>query len=334
MHGRVQGVLFRRTILWFARTKKLQGFVESKDDGAILVVVQGERKDLDDFLKWLQSQPGFSKVTTMRFSWSEPKHPLGTFRIHRGPSYASDKVKSLANLSRYVLGKYLDHIPRHIAIIPDGNRRWARAHALTVTAGHHRAGSYDHLSSLIREAERLGVGYLSIWAFSTENWSRRETEREAIFGLIMNGLDDFKQSFAEYQIQFRFVGRKDRISQKLLQSLESFEQETKDNDRFTVIFCLDYGGRDELMRAMRALVKSGTSSLTEDDFAKHLDTQGIPDPDLIIRTGGEKRLSGFMPWQSVYTELYFTDAYFPNFDAKGMRKAIEEFSRRQRRFGR
>ncbi len=224
-----------------------------------------------------------------------------------------------------------DKIPQHVVVIPDGNRRWARKHKLKLWAGHEVAGTYDNLNSLFQE--RLGVKYFSIWGFSTENWERDKQEVEAIFDIIYRGLERCLQEAKKEKICFRHIGRKDRLPKKLIELLENLERETKEFREYHVLLCLDYGGRDEIIRATNKIISEKKKSVTEKEFAESLDTDGIPDPDLIIRTGGEFRLSGFMPFQSIYAELYFTKTYFPDFNAKELKKAVEEYSRRQRRFG-
>ena len=174
---------------------------------------------------------------------------------------------------------------------------------------------------------------MSIWGFSTDNWKRSKQEQEEIFNLISSGAEKFIKDAQKNKIRFRHIGRKDRLPKKLLSLLEKLEEMTKDYTGFSVQLCLDYGGRDEIIRSINKLLKSKTKKIDEKDFEKYLDTNDLPDPDLIIRTSGEKRTSGFMPYQGTYAELYFSDLYFPDFGPKELRKAVKEFGRRNRRFG-
>lgn len=224
-------------------------------------------------------------------------------------------------------------IPTHVAIIPDGNRRWAKEKGLVKTAGHVKSGDYNNLFPIFEEAERLGVKCLSIWGFSTENWKRDDGEKKTIFDLVLKGAKRFREEAEKKSICFKHIGRKDRLPKKLIKELEKLEEETKDYSRMTVLLCLDYGGRDELVRAARRMVEKGEKELDEDSFADYLDSAGLPDPDLMIRTGGERRMSGFMPFQTVYSELYFTDLHFPDFGPAQLREAVEDYLERQRRFG-
>lgn len=226
-----------------------------------------------------------------------------------------------------------ENIPIHVVIIPDGNRRWAKEKGLFVTAGHYKSASYDNVKSLLNEAKDLGIKYLTFWGFSTENWSRNQEEVKAIFELVDGLLDKMKKDAVENGVRFRHLGRRDRLPQKLLNKIEEVEKITSKFSELNIQLCLDYGGRDEIIRAVNQIIKKGLKNVDEKTFIQYLDTKEIPDPDLIIRTSGEKRTSGMMPFQSDYAELYFTDCYFPDFDGLELRKAVEDFQKRQRRFG-
>jgi undecaprenyl diphosphate synthase len=226
-----------------------------------------------------------------------------------------------------------EKIPVHIALIPDGNRRWAKLHKLEASAGHKKAGSYEHIKDLFDAARNLGVKYLSFWGFSTENWKRDEKEIDAIFELVSKAVKEWRKEAIENKIRFRHIGRKDRLPKNLIEEIDKLEKETKDNEDFNVQICLDYGGRDEIVRAVNKIIEKGEKSIDEKKFNDYLDTNGIPEPDLIIRTSGEKRTSGFMPFQSAYSEWYFADVHFPDFDACELKKAISEFGKRKRTFG-
>lgn len=226
------------------------------------------------------------------------------------------------------------HIPVHVAIIPDGNRRWAKSKGLVASEGHRRAGSYEHIKSLFDEAKELGVKYLSFWAFSTENWARDKKETDAIFEMIGGAVKKWRKDAVENEIRFRHIGRRDRLPKELVSELEKLEQETKKFDKIHINLCLDYGGRDEIIRAIDKMIKDGVEKADEKIISEYLDTKDIPDVDLIIRTSGEKRTSGLMPFQGAYAELYFAEEHFPDFDACSLRAAVEDFSKRKRNFGR
>lgn len=226
-----------------------------------------------------------------------------------------------------------ENTPKHVSIIPDGNRRWAKNRALKPWEGHAKSGTFENLNPLFEEAEKQGIKYLSFWGFSTENWKRDKKEVDIIMRLILKGLNEFEEHAAQKGIRFVHVGRKDRLLDKLVEKMGELEEGTKDNQGLCVVLCLDYGGRDEITRAINKVVEKGEELVGEEDFLEFLDTSDVPDPDLIIRTGGEKRLSGFMPYQSTYAELYFTDVYFPDFNPEELGRAVEEYKRRQRRFG-
>lgn len=227
----------------------------------------------------------------------------------------------------------VSEIPLHVSIIPDGNRRWARQRALKPWEGHSKAGTFENLNPLLVEARKRGIKYLSLWGFSTENWKREKKEVEIIMRVILKGLYEFEEHAEEEQTRFVHVGRKDRLLPKLVEQIKKLEERTKNNEGICVVLCLDYGGRDEIVRAVNSVLKEGKKSVNIEEFGSYLDTRGIPDPDLIIRTGGEMRTSGFLPFQSDYAELYFTNIYFPDFGVNDLKKALTEYAKRQRRFG-
>ncbi|MBI2451941.1 di-trans,poly-cis-decaprenylcistransferase [Candidatus Pacearchaeota archaeon] len=224
-------------------------------------------------------------------------------------------------------------IPIHVAIIPDGNRRWAKEKGFEGTKGHEVSTGKDRTIALFEEARKLGVKYVSIWGFSTENWNRSDMEKRFLFKLIKDWMEGLRDYAHDSKIRFRHLGRKDRLPKPLVDAIVKFERETEKYSDFNFQLCLDYGGRDEIVRAMQKIIREGGKEPGEEEFFKYLDTKEIPDPDMVIRTGGEKRLSGFMSFQSAYAELYFTEVYFPDFGPAELRKAVEEFSRRARRFG-
>ena len=332
--GRVQGVNFRWQTVRFAKKNDIRGYVINNEEGSVFLVAQGRKEDLKNLLVWIQGNPGFSRVEGVDYRWKKPQIRYKEFSISRKGNYIKDKARGIFALSKSLLSAKINlNIPQHISIIPDGNRRWAKEKGLAASLGHYQAGSIDNLEPLINEARELGVKYISIWGFSTENWKREKKEIDAIFNLILKYLKNFEKDAMEQGIRFRHLGRKDRMPKPLVNELAKLEEETKENTGFNVQLCLDYGGRDEIVRTVNKILKNRNKKISEDDFSESLDSKGIPDVDLVIRTSGEKRTSGLMPFQSVYAELYFTEVYFPDFDAKELRKAVEEFSRRQRRFG-
>ena len=224
----------------------------------------------------------------------------------------------------------------HVAIIPDGNRRWAKKRGLLSFEGHRNAAQ-KVVPNLIKKAGELGIKYFTIWAMSTENFNKRsKLELNGLFTL-MKIL--YKLRFKEIKkngIKVKIIGDISKFPKDIQKLIEKVLTETAENKKATLIFALNYGGRDEIVRAINKIsnIQYPISNLNTENFSQFLDTDGIPDPDLIIRTGGEKRLSGFLPWQSVYSELYFSNLYFPDFDKHELEKAIQDYSLRKRRFGR
>lgn len=330
--GRVQGIGFRHFTKDHADKLGLKGFVRNTDQGSALVIAQGDKKKLEELLKIVQKGPILTHVEGVSYFWKKAENNYSDFVIALDKGIIEDQKRNFLNLGKSVLN-IKDRIPRHIAIIPDGNRRWATKRGLNILMGHKKSTTYERIIALLEEAEQLGIKYITVWGFSTENWRRDSEEIKNIFGLILKGLKRFRKEAKKNQIRFRHLGRKDRLPKKLIEEISKLEEETKEFDKFNIQLCIDYGGRDEITRAINKLLRSGVKEIKEDDLSRYLDSNDIPDPDLIIRTSGEKRTSGFMPFQSIYAELYFADVGFPDFGPEELRKAVEEFAERKRKFG-
>jgi len=223
---------------------------------------------------------------------------------------------------------------QHLAIIMDGNRRWARQHNLEPTKGHAHATKHA-VEPLIEECVKQKIPYVTFWAFSTENWKRDKKELDELFQVFRFGLTNMAQKFINQGARLKILGDINRFPKDIAQKSIDVVNKTKKNSTITVSFALNYGGRDEILRAVKKIIDQGIKpeDLNEKTFSSFLDTADIPDPDLIIRTGGDQRLSGYLPWQSVYAELYFTDTLFPDFTPEKLRLALKSFSKRDRRFG-
>lgn len=227
--------------------------------------------------------------------------------------------------------KQFNNVPTHIAVIMDGNRRWARERGLPILEGHRRVA--DHvLEPLIEHAAKRGVKYMTFWAFSTENWQRSQQEVKGILAIFRHVIKKRWARLHEKGVRVRVIGDLSKFPPDIKRALEDVVEQTKDNKTITAIFALNYGGRDEVIRAMKKV--KNVNNVTIQQFNNFLDTAGIPDPELIVRTGGEQRLSGFLPWQSEYSELYFPPWHMPEFTPERLDEAIEEYQKRQRRFGR
>lgn len=333
MYGRVQGVLLRDRVKRCADNLGLKGYIANKEDGGVLIVVQGRREKINELLDWVNSGPLFVKIEGINYNWTNSSVKYKDFKISTKGGFIADKARALLGLGKSILGIQQEKIPVHVAVIPDGNRRWAREKGLEAVQGHFKAGAYENLEMLFGECKKLGIKYLSFWAFSTENWRRDKKEVEALFGLLFDGISKFGELAKRDKIRFRHIGRKDRLPKNIVSEMEKLEKETKNYSDFNVQLCLDYGGRDEIVRAINKILKEKVKKVDEISFSKYLDTGEIPEPDLIIRTSGEHRISGFMPWQGAYAEFYFADCYFPDFGPNELRAAITDYSRRIRRFG-
>ena len=228
-------------------------------------------------------------------------------------------------------------VPQHIAIIMDGNGRWAKKRGLPRTAGHSAgAESFRRIANYCRT---LGVKYLTVYAFSTENWKRSEAEVSGIMRLLGNYLNEALRDMEKNHVRFCFFGDLSRLTPKLQKLCRDAQERSSEYHEVQVNFCLNYGGRDEIIRAIRAYAqdvadgKKNADELDEAMFAEYLDSAGVPDPELVIRPSGEMRLSNFLPWQTVYSEFVFLDVLWPDFGPAELDAAIEEFRRRNRRFG-
>jgi undecaprenyl diphosphate synthase len=229
----------------------------------------------------------------------------------------------------------MNRIPQHIAIIMDGNGRWATERGLDRTFGH-KAG-LDTVKKITAECSRLGVKYLTLYTFSTENWKRPAYEIEALMGLVLNFLE--MELFSDNNVKFRMVGDIASLSENVQKKVHYMEDLTSKYDGMTLVVALSYSSRWELVKATKEIAqgvsegKYKTDDITEEFVSQHLETAFMPDPDLLIRTGGELRISNYLLWQIAYSELYFCDTYWPDFDEEALYKAIYSYQSRQRRFG-
>lgn len=226
-----------------------------------------------------------------------------------------------------------NNIPSHVAIIMDGNRRWAKKQGMNILKGHEYVVE-NVVENLIERCGELGIKYLTLWVFSTENWERDEKEVSGLMQLFRKALQTKVERFIEKGARLKMIGNIARFPEDIQKGLQHAMEMSKKNDKIVVTYALNYGGRDEIIRALNHLtIKPLDHLVTEEEFEKYLDTAGMPDPDLIIRTGGAMRMSGFMPWQGVYSEYYFTETLMPEFTPEKLEEAIGEYQGRQRRFG-
>ncbi|HSQ38821.1 MAG TPA: isoprenyl transferase, partial [Anaerolineales bacterium] len=226
-----------------------------------------------------------------------------------------------------------DKLPRHVAMIMDGNGRWAISRGLPRLAGH-KAGT-ENLRRVIRSTVEFGVKYLTIYAFSTENWGRPLEEVRGLMSILEDVLQRELNELHKEGVQLRHIGRLERLPGRLQEQVLDAIELTKNNDRLVLNVAFNYGGRDEIVHAIQKIIKDGIppEDVTDELVSKYLYTAGVPDPDLIIRTSGELRVSNFLIWQAAYSEWYVTPTYWPDFDKEEYRRALEAFAQRDRRFG-
>lgn len=238
------------------------------------------------------------------------------------------------------MNRSYDDIPKHVAIIMDGNGRWAHARGLPRTAGHKKGA--DVTKKIVSAASDLGIKYLTLFGFSSENWNRPDQEVQDLMQLLRYYLRAETADMHKNNVRLRVIGQRKRFDEDIIQLIENAEQLTKNNTGITVIIALNYGGRKEILQAAQSLLKdykeeklelSDIENLSEEQFSKYLMTEDIPDPDLLVRTSGEQRISNFLLWQCAYAEMIFTPVLWPDFNKQELQKAIEEYSMRERRFG-
>jgi undecaprenyl diphosphate synthase len=251
---------------------------------------------------------------------------------HDVTARAAEMTESTA--SRESADAAIDELPRHVAIIMDGNRRWARQHDLAELDGH--AAGVEAIRELLRHAVRRGVPVLTLYAFSRENWARSDDEVAGLFGLLEAAIRSETDELRREGVRVRLLGRLDELPTETRRSIDEALAATEDGTRLLLNIAFNYAGRTELVDAVRRLVASGTppESIEESVISASLYTSGLPDPDLVIRTGGEQRLSNFLIWQSAYAEFYWCETLWPDFGPDAFDQALAEFARRQRRFGR
>ncbi len=224
-------------------------------------------------------------------------------------------------------------LPKHVVIIPDGNRRWAKKRGLAPIAGHKRG--LDAALKVVKASRNLGIKVLTIWGFSTENWRRPDREVGYLMKIYLMFFKKHMQELVREGVKFKWLGRRDRVPVALRKILERMEKVTARNKKYVLNIAIDYGGHEEIVNAFKKIIKRKIkpSQINENLIADNLQTAGIPDPDLLIRTSGEMRTSGIMPWQTAYTELFFSKLMFPDFSVAELKRAIADYSDRQRRFG-
>jgi undecaprenyl diphosphate synthase len=222
------------------------------------------------------------------------------------------------------------NLPKHIAIIMDGNGRWAKERGLKRTAGHEKGAQI--VREITTHCSNIGIKYLTLYAFSTENWSRPKLEVQFLMKLLDNWLKNELEVYLKNNVQFKAIGDISKFSSKLQQTIKDTEQKTSHCSGLTQILALNYGSRDEITRAVQKLVTKGLE-ISQENINNHLDTANIPDVDLLIRTSGEVRVSNYLLWQIAYAEMFFTQTYWPEFNSNELDDIIDDFNKRERRFG-
>lgn len=227
-----------------------------------------------------------------------------------------------------------EKLPRHIAIIPDGNRRWSKKHGKSKQEGY--AEGIRHIGDVLKWCKEYNIHMLTMWGFSLENFQRDKEEISGLFELFKQNLKKALESDEKnkYEVRVRFFGRLHLFPREIQEMIKKAEEISAKNEKYQLNLLLSYGGRAEIVDAINSIIKEGYKEVDEEIVSKHMYTAGLPDPDLMIRTSGEQRLSGLLPWQTVYSELYFCKKLWPDFGKKDFEAALKQYAKRQRRFGR
>ena len=224
-------------------------------------------------------------------------------------------------------------IPQHVAIILDGNGRWAKAKGMPRNYGHVQGAK--NVERICEDAYHMGIKYLTVYAFSAENWRRSKEEVDALMSLLRSYMKTCVKTAKKNHMRVRVIGDKTGLAPDIQSSIADLERESREQDGLNFTIAINYGSRDEIRRAVQKIAAEGIrpEDITEEVISEHLDTAGIPDPDLLIRTSGELRLSNYLMWQLAYAEFYFTDVHWPDFDREELKKAVERYNQRERRYG-
>ena len=224
-------------------------------------------------------------------------------------------------------------IPQHVAIILDGNGRWAKAKGMPRNYGHVQGAK--NVERICEDAYHMGIKYLTVYAFSTENWRRSKEEVDALMSLLRSYMKTCVKTAKKNHMRVRVIGDKTGLAPDIQSSIADLERESREQDGLNFTIAINYGSRDEIRRAVQKIAAEGIrpEDITEEVISEHLNTAGIPDPDLVIRTSGELRLSNYLMWQLAYAEFYFTDVHWPDFDREELKKAVERYNQRERRYG-
>lgn len=226
-----------------------------------------------------------------------------------------------------------EKMPKHVAIVPDGNRRAARTMGLPDLMGHKKGA--DSVINLVRAAKKLGIKYVTLWGFSTENWGRSAQEVDYLMNLFVKKIEEIGKEFLAEGVRFRHLGRKEELPKKLIQKITELEAKTAHFTEQGVNVAINYGGKDEILRAIKKMIKDKVDpeKINEAMMDSYLDTAGLPEVDMVIRTGGEHRTSGYLPWQTTYAEFFFPKTFLPNFGLSDLKKILFDYQNRDRRFG-
>lgn len=338
IYWRVQWILFRKLVKQYCDKHKIWWQIENHKQWHCEAILYCDLKNITNFKLWLRSNPSLSIIHTIILKEiNQNTKTYIQFKIYKTSNFILDKLIAFKNLLNYFLKRninlnHIRQIPNHLIIIPDWNRRRARKRWLEWLEWHKIAINNNRIEDLYHAATQLWVKHVSLWGFSTENWKRSKKEVDSLMHIFNQIADELKITCKKNNIWFHHIWRKTKLPKELIKKFDKLEKDTIKFTKTSINLFIDYGWREEIISTINSILKEKINQISEKDFSKHLYTKLLPDPDIIIRTSNEKRLSGMVPFQWIYSELFFIKKDFPAFKSKDLKKIIYKFGKRKRRF--
>lgn len=321
--GKVQGVYFRKNTKKKADELKITGYVRNEKDGAVFVHAEGTQSKLLNFIKWCSIGEGKAEVEEIKCSWIKPTGVYSSFEVINPIESAVNILSNIILTSTHQIPKDTI-IPKHLAIIPLGTRRWARNRNIDVLKGYTVAA--QAINDLLECLPSANIKYLTILALSQDIWKLPTKEIEAVLNDLDIWIKELKPTLQKNQIRFSTIGRTNRLPKSIRQNIETLEKHTKNNKKLIFTFGIDYSGRDEILRTYNKAIQKDLPSMDDKSFVQFCDTANIPDPDILVVTGGRRSVNDFLLWQINRTHIHFTSKDFPDFTCDDLKEIVIEYS--------
>lgn len=339
IYWRVQWIWFRKLVKQYCNKHKILWQIKNHSKWHCQTILYCDDNDITNFKLWLRTNPSLSIINNIIEKENKIKNIKinSQFTIYKKHNFILDKLIAFKNLLNYFCKRninlnHIRQIPNHIIIIPDWNRRRARKKWLEGIQWHNIAINNNRIEKLYNAATQLWVKHISLWGFSTENWKRSKKEVDSLMNIFNQIADELKITCIKNKIWFHHIGRKTKLPKELIKKFNELEKATSKFINTSINLFIDYGWREEIIHTINNILKEKINKISEKDFSTHLYTKALPDPDIIIRTSNEKRLSGIVPFQGIYSELFFIKKNFPAFKWNDLKKIIYKFGKRKRRF--